>query len=103
MHYKGANLMDIKKEFLAMLDDAADSAANSLETGREDVAEYMRERALHLSTIAGEPGFGLAVSAEATSVAMFAGLSTQEASADADVLIWGMISGAIRIAALALV
>lgn len=94
--------MDLKKEFFDMLSDEGTQAAGNFEKSREDVAQYMSERAIHLSTIVGEPGFGRAVTAERNNVALFAGMATANLATKTDSQILGLIGGAIRIAAIAL-
>jgi hypothetical protein len=95
--------MDPVKEFLALITDAVEETGVDLGDAKEEVAAYAAERAEHLATISGEPGFGQAVIAERNSVAMKAGLALSEV-ADAGQGRWiGMIGGALRIVALALI
>ena len=94
--------MDIKKEFLALLDDAAQETGHDFKLTHDQIAEYMAVRALHLSAIVAEPGFSQAVTAERNNVAMYVGLAASERAAGVDRQLLGLISGAIRIAAVAL-
>ena len=95
--------MNAKDEFLALLIDAAEDIGADLKTSKEEVAACMAERAEHLSTITTEPGFGRAVQREAVSVAMRGGLEISD-TANGLVQRWfGIIGGALRIAAIALV
>lgn len=95
--------MNAKDEFLAMLTDAVKDTGADLAASKEEVAVYMAERAQHLSLITHEVGFGAAVIREANNVAMKAGLSVSENAGRADSRLFGMIGGALRIAAIALV
>lgn len=88
--------------FKDLLDDAVGELGTELEEGHDVLAAYMSERALHLSTIVGEPGFGQAVTAERNSVAMRAGLQAAAAADSVDAHLLGLIGGALRVAAVAL-
>lgn len=95
--------MNAKAEFLKLLEDAAEETGVELQASREEVAVYMDERATHLSTISHEPGFGRAVQREAVSIAMKAGIEISENATAVESKWFGIIAGAIRIAALALI
>lgn len=90
-------------DFRALLEDAIDETGASLSTSSDELAAYMSERSMHLSTITAEPGFAQAVKREATNVAMRAGLEASENAAAVDQRLFGMIAGALRIMAIALV
>tara|TARA_R110000822_G_scaffold120633_3_gene254144 strand:- start:7173 stop:7460 length:288 start_codon:yes stop_codon:yes gene_type:complete len=95
--------MNVAEEFLALIEDAVAETGTDLAETKELVAGYMAERATHLSTIAHEPGFGQAVIAERNNVAMRAGLAISADAAAVDNRWIGMIGGALRIAAIALI
>lgn len=95
--------MNARDEFKNMLQDALDETGADLEQTSDEIADYMAERSLHLSTITGEPGFGRAVHREALNVAMRAGLETSADAQAIDQRLFGMIAGALRIVALMLV
>jgi len=94
--------MDPKQAFLDLLDEAIAETGMDLEDRKQEVADYAAERSLHLSTIAAEPGFEQALRAERNSVALRAGLAVDDAASAHDQRVFGMIAGALRIAALAL-
>lgn len=95
--------MNTTEEFLALLTDAAEDLGADLEANKEDVAAFMASRSDHLATITHEPGFGRAVQREAVAVAMEAGLNISDTASNVDQRWFGMIAGALRIAAVALV
>lgn len=95
--------MNARDEFLALLTDAAEDIGADLATSKDEVAAFMAERSDHLSTITTEPGFGRAVQREAVSVAMMAGLEVSDTAHGVDQRWFGLIGGALRIAAIALV
>ena len=95
--------MDVAKEFLDMITDAVEETGADLTESKEEIAAYAAERAQHLSTIAHEPGFGQAVVAERNNVAMRAGIEISDDAAAVDSRWIGMIGGALRIAAIALI
>ena len=95
--------MNARDEFLALLTDAATDIGADLQANKEEVAAFMAERSTHLSTIAHEPGFGRAVQREAVSVAMMAGLEVSDTARGLDQRWFGIIGGALRIAAIALI
>ena len=92
-----------ENEFRDLIHDAVEETGADLSKTKDEVAVFMSERALHLSTLTTEPGFGQAVTAERDNVALFAGLKTAEAADATGQRLLGLIGGAIRIAALALV
>ena len=75
------------------------------ETGRElgdtaeAVAAYARERAFHLATIQGQPGFELAVIAERDSILLFAGIQLVDEADAADERVKGILEGGLSVAA----
>lgn len=94
--------MNVRDEFLAMLTDALEDTGVDLSESKEVIAGYMAERSAHLSTIAHEVGFGRAVTREANSIAMRAGLEVSSNANAVHSRLVGFIGGALRIAAIAL-
>ena len=95
--------MNWEEQFKLMLADAEKRTGVDLEKSKDELAKFMSERSLHLSTITAEPGFDRAVAREAQSVAMAAGLEVSDVSRGMDQRIFGMIAGGLRILAMALV
>ncbi len=94
--------MNLKVEFESLLLDATNEMGVSLKMTTDELAAYMAERAEHLASISHEPGFSRAVSLERNNVALAAGLSMSDGARMADQRLIGMISGALRLAALAM-
>ncbi len=86
-----------------MLSDAFGDRMNGLSESKETLAAYMASRTLHLSTIVNEPGFDQAVIAERNNVALKIGMAVAAEASAVDNQILGMIGGALRIAAVAMV
>ena len=76
-----------------LLKDALDETGVGLDHAREDVALYMVQRAAHLSTLVGQPGFELALRAERDNVALYAGVQASLQAAAADQRMVGLIQG----------
>lgn len=98
--------MNTKQEFENLLSSTLEELGQDLkntDNTKAAVAIFMAERAEHLATIASEPGFDRAVIAERNSVALLAGLSVSEAASAFDQRLVGLIGGALRIAAIALI
>ena len=95
--------MDVAKEFLALLTEAVEETGVDFVESKEVLATYAAERAQHLSTIAHEPGFGQAVIAERNNVVMHAGFEISHDLGSIESRWIGMIGGALRIAAIALI
>lgn len=64
-----------------------------LADGADELVRYMAERAAHLTTLAGQPGFHRAVVAERNAVALKAGLDATLQAEAADARIVGVITG----------
>lgn len=94
--------MDTKHQFEQLLKDALKETGASMSASAKEVAQFMHERALHLSAIAGQPGFDQALRAERNSVAMRAGLKLADNAELADQRLVGLIQGMLGIAAGAL-
>lgn len=94
--------LDTKKQFRQLLEDAVKETGADIEESLDTVVLFMSERALHLSTIAHEPGFTQALRAERNRVAIHAGLSVAEDADSSDHRILGLIQGALALAAGAL-
>lgn len=89
--------MSIKVQLLEMLEQAAKEAGE--EINLEGLWDYAKERAEHLASCYGEPGFAEAVEAEADNVRMKAGIAAVAAGKVADAKLQGMVVGALRIVA----
>lgn len=94
--------MDTTTEFEKLLKAALKEAGGELTMSAKKIATYMTERATHLSTVVGQPGYEKALIAERNNVAMRAGLQVADDADAFDQRILGLIQGALRIAALAL-
>ena len=94
---------EAQQQFAAILAGAVDSLGGQLAETPAELADYMAERAEHLSLAAGEPGFAEAVQAEQDAIALRAGLIVSDSTRVFDQHVWGLIGGALRIAAVALV
>ena len=94
--------MNIRDEFEQMLTNAIDETGVVLLQSPSELADYMAERADKLAGFKYDAGFSRAISLERNSIAIAAGLSLTDGSRMADQRLIGMISGALRIAALAL-
>lgn len=95
--------MDTTANFESLLKSAVEETGARLKATPRAIALYMSERALHLSTISHEPGFDQAVRAERNNVAMRAGIETHAQASAIDFQLLGLIQGALRVAAVALV
>lgn len=89
----------LKQEFLVLIEDAVADTGATLEKSASEVAHYAAERADHLSSIVGEPGFDEAVKAERDNVALFAAMSAVENADAADARLKGMLQGALAMGA----
>lgn len=87
--------MDLQTEFEELLAGTINNAAS--------VAAYAAQRAAHLATIFGEPGFDEAVKAEIQNVALEAGIAAVDSADAADARIVGIITGALKVGVAALV
>jgi hypothetical protein len=94
--------MDTRTQFETLLKDAIKETGVTMTQSAKEVAQYMHDRALHLSSIVDQPGFDQALRAERNSVAMRAGLKLADNAEAADQRIIGIIQGALGIAAGAL-
>lgn len=93
---------DTTKHFEDVLKDALEETGAELGVSAHDLALYMTERSLHLSTIAHEPGFDQALRAERNNVALRAGLELDDNATTFDAQIIGIIQGGLALAAAAL-
>lgn len=90
-------------EFLALLDAELKDVQHDFKVSRGELAIYMSERAQHLSLAVNEPGFDRVVLAERNNVALRAGLLISENASSLNDRLLGLIGGALRIMAIALV
>jgi len=97
------NAESVGDQLVALLKEQAAEAGTTLSHDLKTVAAYASERVRHLTSIAAEPGFRLAVIAERDSIAlMAAGRAIDQADAT-DARLIGIIDGALTIAVGALV
>jgi len=92
-----------KEHFKALILESASEMGKEIFFDLDELSLYAVQRAAHLSTITNEPGFDEAVRAERDAVALKAGISATNAADAADQRIIGVIHGALRIGALALI
>lgn len=97
------NQTGFEAEFKTLLRDTVSELGTTLKGSLDEIAIYASARTAHLSTIVAEPGFAQAVTAERDAIALKAGISAVAVGAEADQRLLGVIAGAIRIGALALV
>lgn len=95
--------MNIAEEFERTLRDAGDRLGIELETNLDEVRRYASERMLHLSTIVDEPGYAEALVAEAANVSLRAAGAAVDSADEVDRELVGIVTGALAIAARALV
>ena len=79
--------MDINE----LLKDAIEETGISLNITKDELVRYTAERAAYLTTLAGDPGFMLALRAERDSVALYAGVNASMTADAADSRIVGII------------
>lgn len=94
--------MDFAEDFGSVLGRTAQEAGVNLKEGAATVAAYAAQRATHLATIVGQPGFERAVAAERDAVALFAGVVGVAGARAADARIVGLIEGALLFGAKAI-
>lgn len=82
-----------------LLEAAAKETGLELVKTAAEVTAYAAQRALHLASIVGESGYDEALTAEADSVALFAGIHAVKAADAADARLLGIIQGALMAAA----
>ncbi len=91
--------MDIGQEILDLLKGPLNDAGLELASDATDLKKYIGQRALHLSSIINDPGFNLALEAEADNVALrVSTLLVRQADAS-DARIVGILEGALGIVA----
>ena len=95
--------MDLKKEFFDTVEDALRRTGRELGDSADSVRTYASERLMHLSTMADAPDFSQAVQIEAMNVALKAAGAAVDAADATDALMVGIISGALRMGARALI
>lgn len=94
--------MDATNDFERILKDAVKETGVELQQSTRAIALYMNERAIHLASISGQPGFEQALRAERNSVALKAGISAAHNADQADARILGLIQGLLGMGAAAL-
>lgn len=76
------------------------AGVNIPEEGIEEIRQYATKSMVHLSTIAGQPGYELALEAERDIIAIKIGMRILNDANDADKRFLGLIEGALRMASL---
>lgn len=92
----------IENEFRDLIKSYLAETGEELDASADELAVYAASRAAHLATIAGEPGFEVAVRAERDSIALKAGIAVTLNAAAADQRLIGIIQGSLQVAARAL-
>jgi hypothetical protein len=88
-------------DFGDIIQSAANDAGVELGKAKADVTLYAQERAAHLQTIAGQPGFDEALRAEANAVIIFAANRAVDLADAQDAKVWGVIFGLLAAVAAA--
>lgn len=94
--------MNTEKEFVRLIEDAVKETGVELTQTAAHVAAYMNERAIHLASISGQPGFDQALRAERNNVALRAGISVAHNADQADARMLGLFQGLLGMGAAAL-
>jgi len=92
----------MKEQFLELITDTLEETGTTLQSSADSVAEYAAQRAAHLSTLVGQPGFMLAVRAERDNVMLYAAIQAGENATAADNRMMGLLQGALTLGAQAL-
>lgn len=82
-------------DFEDLIRDAVRETRADLAIDSDELVRYTAERAAHLSTLVGQPGFQRAVVAERNAVALKAGLDATLRAEAADARLVGVIQGAL--------
>lgn len=90
---------ELKEELKQLLESAIKETGGNLAVSSKELANYMSERAAHLSTIVGQTGFHMAVIAERDSVALRAGLNATNFGDGVTQRLVGLLQGALALAA----
>jgi hypothetical protein len=85
-----------------VLKDALKETGASLSISTKELATYMHARAVHLASIAAEPGYDQALRAERNNVALKAGIIASGQLSSIDSRILGLIQGILALAAAAI-
>ena len=94
--------MKVRDEFQSLIEETLEGFKGLSLDKRQQISAYAADRADHLSRIAHEPGFAQAVEREAQNVAMRAGVEISNSVGATESMIYGVIGGALRIVAVAL-
>lgn len=78
-------------DYKELLADVIDETNVELKVSRDELIQYTAQRAVHLTSILGEPGYELALRAERDAVALHAGLDATMAAEAADSRLVGVI------------
>lgn len=86
-------------DLVEMLRVEASAAGRDLQTALDDIRLYTAQRAAHLSTLVGQPGFQDAVRIERDNVALHAGIVASQQADAADNRLVGIIQAGLAILA----
>mgnify|MGYP005813222479 CR=1 FL=1 len=92
----------MKDQFLDLINDALKESGTTLQSSSDSVAQYAADRAAHLSTLVGQPGFMEAVRAERDNVMLYGAMQAGEQASAADNQMMGLLHGALTLGAQAL-
>jgi hypothetical protein len=92
----------VERGFLEVLDSVASTTGRSLKRSAAELAVFAAERAVHLASIVGQPGYDEAVRAETNAVMYEAGIQAIGEADAVDARLIGAIESGIRFSALML-
>lgn len=92
----------IRSELADLIESIVRDTGADIKIAPAELAAYVHERTVHLSSIVGEPGYDQAFTAECDSVRMKAGLIASDKMRAADARLFDVIVGAMRMAAFSL-
>ncbi len=102
MPTKEEALKQIGDDFVALIKNQAEQIGEGLVDDLDSVSEYAAQRAEHLSTVVGEPGFDQALIAERDSIAIRIAIRAVDSADDFDNRLLAVVRGGLSIAANAL-
>lgn len=99
---RNEGLKQVGESLVALLVGEAQQVGEAIVEDLDAVATYAAERAEHLATVVGEPGFEQALQAERDNIAIRAALRTVESADNLDERILRVTSTGLQMAATAL-
>ncbi len=78
-----------------LLRDVLEETGADINVTKDELIQYTAARAVHLTTLIGQPGYHLALRAERDAVALYAGLNATMAAEAADSRIVGVIQSVL--------